>query len=203
MGRASKYHTLDEQRSARRATTKAYSQATSGSRSERRRASYLKSRSRKGAPYIRKDMLIRSLPPALHALALQPLPTSELFLEASRSADALDESEVAPFDGKPPYAAAPPSSDEVYTSKMLDVMSGRRARHEREASHEMERWSQQHVESELIRELADWNTTAELVQSYKASPWHVAMARNHLWWHARWVSCIFTSASRTRAEGST
>lgn len=148
-------------------------------------------------------MVVRNLPQTIQALALQPLPTSVLFLEASRSADALDESEIVPFNGNPPYPVAAPSSDEAYTLKMLDVMSGRRARNEEELVLEMEGWSQQHAERELIRELSEWETAAAFLESYEASPRHVAMARNSLWWCARRVNCIFTSASRTRAEGTT
>lgn len=165
---------------------------------------YRKSHSRKGTPYINKDTAIQSLPMALLALASEPLPTSHLFLDASESADNLDESEITQFDGDPPYAAQPPSTepDSVYLEKMLDVMSGRRARHERQRDTEMERKSHECIERELIHELGEWEALAIVLETYEASASHNAMAHNRLWWRARIVNNLFIAASKIRASGS-
>ncbi|KDQ27092.1 hypothetical protein PLEOSDRAFT_159000 [Pleurotus ostreatus PC15] len=204
MGRASKFHTIEERHSGRKAASKAYSAANRSQLCERKRALYRKSRSRKGTPYINKDTAIQSLPTALLALASEPLPTSPLFLEASESADNLDESEITQFDGDPPYVAQPPSTepDGDYLEKMLDVMSGRRARHERQRDAEMECKSHECIERELIDELGEWEALATILETYKASASHNAMARNRLWWRARIVNNLFVAASKIHARGS-
>ncbi|KAF4603094.1 hypothetical protein EYR38_001669 [Pleurotus pulmonarius] len=203
MGRASKSHTSEEKRLQRKATSKAYSAAHRSQISERKRRSYLKLHSRKGTPYINKAAAVQSLPPTLIALAAQPLPTSKLFLEASQSADNLDESEIAGFDGDPPYVIAQPSpNDAAYIEKMVDVMSGRRARHERDTTTETDSMSSQCIERALIDELRDWTALATFLQSYEADPCHTAMARNRLWWRARTVNNLFVAALEVRGGRS-
>lgn len=172
--------------------------------SEQKRMLYRQSRSRKGPAYINKSMVVQSLPTVLLALASQPLPMSQLFLEASESADNLDESGITPFDDDPPYAAEPQSSepDRAYTLKMVDVMSGRRARRERQRDAEMETKPHQCIERRLIQELGEWEALNTFLRSYEASPNHTAMARNRLWWRARSVNNLFVMASKYRARGS-
>ncbi|KAF9494124.1 hypothetical protein BDN71DRAFT_1432056 [Pleurotus eryngii] len=153
--------------------------------------------SRKGTPYINKDTAIQSLPTALLVLASEPLPTSHLFLEASESADNLDESEITQFDGDPPYVAQPPSAepDIVYLEKMLDVMSGRQARHKMQRDTEIECKSRECIERE-------WEALATILETYEASASHNTMAHNRLWWHARIVNNLFIVALKFRVGGS-
>lgn len=138
----------------------------------------------------------------LIALASQPLPTTQLFLEASQSADNLDESEIAAFNCDPPYVATILPCNEAYIAKMVDVMSGRCARHERDMVVEMESMSSQTVERALIDELGQWEDLATFLQTYEADPCHVAMARNRLWWRARNVKHLFDEALKSRARQS-
>jgi len=75
-----------------------------------------------------------SVPPlssCLIVFATIPLPTSNLFHEASCSADALDESDLYLWERDPPYNYPEPfmTADEVcYTQDMVDVLIGRRWR---------------------------------------------------------------------------
>ncbi|KAI5999188.1 hypothetical protein EDD15DRAFT_2128141, partial [Pisolithus albus] len=65
------------------------------------------------------------------AFAVTPLPTSSLFHEASRSADALDETDLYIWEQEPPYDYPEPivmAPEVQYTKKMVDVMFGRRWR---------------------------------------------------------------------------
>lgn len=122
-------------------------------------------------------------------------------MEASQSANNLDESEIACFDGDPPYANAPPTSDAEYLEKMVDVMSGRRARHERDMDTETDCMTGQSVERTLSHELGEWEGLANFLESYEAEPCHIAMAHNKLWWRARTVNNLFTAALKARTRG--
>ena len=71
------------------------------------------------------------LPPSLLSFARKPLTTSHLFHEASRSADALDESELYIWEQEPPYNHLEPATtplEERFTGNMVDVLLGRRWR---------------------------------------------------------------------------
>ncbi|KAI6113998.1 hypothetical protein F5141DRAFT_973070, partial [Pisolithus sp. B1] len=74
---------------------------------------------------------VPDLPLSLISLAVTPLPTSNLFHEASCSADALDESDLCIWEQEPPYEYPETimTAHEVqYTKNMADVMLGRRWR---------------------------------------------------------------------------
>ncbi|KIM52699.1 hypothetical protein SCLCIDRAFT_140532, partial [Scleroderma citrinum Foug A] len=71
------------------------------------------------------------LSPSLIHHATVPLPTSPLFLEATQSADALDETDLPRWEKEPPYAYAEPDStteEETFTCHLVDVMLGWRVR---------------------------------------------------------------------------
>lgn len=153
-----------------------------------------------------------SLPIRLTELAAHLLPTSELYEQALRSSDALDESEVALFDGDPPYVLAPhdeadSEAEASYTLKMVDVASGRRARLEMAYQEEVGTRADtfdspsgfgQFIEQELMKELNDWKGLAEALGTYTASRRHVAMAHVQLEWRARRVSYLFNLALEVR-----
>jgi len=62
-------------------------------------------------------------------MAADPLPSSELFIEALRNPGALDESELDYWDQEPPYTYQPNSVEgDQYTINLVDVMHGRRLR---------------------------------------------------------------------------
>jgi hypothetical protein len=87
-------------------------------------------------PY--KTPLDLSLPlsSALVKLATTPFPDTFLFREVLRSADALDETDLPLWDTDPPYQQPQPVDSEEeaqFTRNLIDVMSGRRMRLEKEA----------------------------------------------------------------------
>ncbi|KIN93739.1 hypothetical protein M404DRAFT_170382 [Pisolithus tinctorius Marx 270] len=82
------------------------------------------------ASHIIHPNVISSIPallPLLIAHATKFLPTSSLFLEAARSADALDESDLPRWEEDPPYMDSEPDStlqEERFTQNLIDVMLG-------------------------------------------------------------------------------
>ena len=100
-----------------------------------------------GKDTIRKGLLPGSDPvhpssvpdlvsPALIHHATIHLPTSPLFLEATQSADALDESDLPQWEKEPPYSYVEPDStpeEEGFTRNLVDVLLGRHVRLSNEA----------------------------------------------------------------------
>ncbi|KAI5982849.1 hypothetical protein EDD15DRAFT_2376808 [Pisolithus albus] len=137
MGRKALYLTIAERQSAERAWKARYAASTrciakrhcQNSRVYRKR--YGRHASKSSLSDHTKALSVPDLPSSLISLASTPLPTSTLFHDASRSADALDESDLSIWEQEPPYAYPEPTAtvhEVQYTKNLVDVMLGRRWR---------------------------------------------------------------------------
>ena len=130
------------------------------------------------------------------SFATQSLPTSDLFHEASRSADALDESELYLWEQHPLYNYSEPAVtpyEERFTKNMVDVLLGRRWRLAKVARdgralqfvngevqvilHE--------IADDLVRHIHEWVKVASHVAGIEESGRNRAMAECWLRWQAR------------------
>ncbi|KAI5993046.1 hypothetical protein EDD15DRAFT_2367859 [Pisolithus albus] len=137
MGRRAKYLNPAERQTAERARKARYASSIRGrlKRQNQNSKAYYKKRGRHTSKSSLSDQLklssVPNLPLSLISLAAMPLPTSNLFHEASCSADALDESDLWIWEQEPPYKypETTMTAHEVqYTKNMADVMLGRRWR---------------------------------------------------------------------------
>ncbi|KAH7903933.1 hypothetical protein BJ138DRAFT_1119906 [Hygrophoropsis aurantiaca] len=142
MGRKPKYHSPEERLAASRAQKAQYAGSVRGrmKRKDSNAVAYMRSHGRRAAynasPAIyAANRRLKSLPPALIALAATALPTSDIFYDALQGCTVLDESELIPWDYEPPYAMAEPPDipdEALHTEKLVDILHGRRCRQERE-----------------------------------------------------------------------
>ena len=137
------------------------------------------------------------LPPELIALAIIPLPTSYLFHEASRDADALDESELNYWDIDPPFFQPEPvdtAEEQRLTKNLADVMIGRRVRLENETRIDLAKRYKSGDRELLVRELREvatrmfreWVKLKDKIAACTARR-HKEMAESLLQWCARIV----------------
>ena len=151
-----------------------------------------------------------SVPPLssrLIAFATIPLPTSNLFHEASCSADALDESDLYLWERDPPYNYPEPfmTADEVcYTQNMVDVLIGRRWRLAKVARDEralcFANGKVQDLLDDMVKGLVGridrWITVASRITMMEESGRNRVMADCWLHWQAR---DIFTDSEEVKA----
>jgi hypothetical protein len=144
------------------------------------------------------------LPAALISLALLPLPNTYLFLEAYKSADNLDESDLGQWDLDPPYdllrVPEDTPSEERFTVNLVDVMHGRRLRQEEE---EKDRWNNQrgpNVRENILQEIGPalerWQSLARYLKTYQATSREVRMAEHLLQWRARKIHWLYKELIR-------
>ncbi|KII82920.1 hypothetical protein PLICRDRAFT_180920 [Plicaturopsis crispa FD-325 SS-3] len=199
MGRSAKYLTAASKSDALKSQRREYARSDRGkaARKEQNKRAYIRAHSRRGPP---PRTTMPTLPQALRDTAAFDLPThSTFFLEASRSADALDESELAEWDRLPPYPSpAPPDifRERTYTDNLSDLMDGRRLREERARISD---FRAQYVRGtagsretmialiEAARE--DWKSAAEALKGDVGCPRHRKMADNYMRWQAR-TACV-------------
>jgi len=143
-----------------------------------------------------KSVSVPQLPSSLISLAATSLPTSNLFYEASRSADALDESDLYIWECDPPYNYPEPdrTADEVrHTKNMVDVMFGRRWRLSKTARDERAlRFVDGNAKELLVEMVTDlagrihrWIAVASKVAEMEEDGRKRAMADCWLCWQAR------------------
>ncbi|KAJ8474910.1 hypothetical protein ONZ45_g15792 [Pleurotus djamor] len=208
MGRCAKYLTYADKMAATRARQQAYSQTPHAQqlRLERKNTACPTPSRRKAAKLPHVDVL----PETLIMLANQTLPTTYLFREAERSEDLLDETEVALYDDDPPYAIETKKYDgdyEAYTSKMIEVMGGRRSRQHRQVKAFLEQQRikmspaafQRRVESELGQEMLLWHRLRAFCEEHVDELRHKEMALNKLEWRSRWVKVLYDIAKDYRS----
>jgi len=122
----------------------------------------------------RRCSSVPPLPPSLISFATMPLPTSNLFHEASHSADALDESDLHLWEQEPPYNYPEPimtAHEAHYTKNLVDVLFGwhwrlakavRDGRALRFANGKVQDLLDEIVES-LVRRVHRWSTIASCI----------------------------------------
>jgi hypothetical protein len=120
-------------------------------------------------------------------------PNTPIFQEAFRSADAMDESELPPYELDPPYM--PPSyptdtnREQDYTDKMVEVLHGRLMR-ERQTfeDHRMRSLSREGLrrerEQEFVTLLGKWKALNTYLEGYQAGQREMKMALHLLQWRA-------------------
>ncbi|KIO04382.1 hypothetical protein M404DRAFT_130349 [Pisolithus tinctorius Marx 270] len=147
---------------------------------------------------IRPDVVssVPALSPLLIAHATKSLPTSSLFLEAARSSDALDESDLPRWEEDPPYMDSEPDStlqEERFTQNLIDVMLGRRMRLSNESKVQRERRFAEGDHKLIFAELVDdlkeqiarWSAAIDIVGSRVSGGRNNRMAACWLQWRAR------------------
>ena len=140
------------------------------------------------------------------------LPTSSLFLEATQSADALDESELPSWEKDPPYNAEPDSTlnEQLFTRNLVDVMLGRCSRLSDEMRTQRANWFEkrgQELFTELVHsiteQMARWTAIYDVVQGCaESSRRHDQMAACWLQWQARDIHRITEEAQELEIGGN-
>jgi len=132
---------------------------------------------------------------SLLSFAMKPLPTSHLFHEASRSVDALDESELHLWEQDPPYNYVEPATtslEECFTKNMVDVLLGRRWRLAKAVRDERTlRFTNGEVQG-ILHEIADvlvgcihrWTKVVSRITGMEDSSRNRAMTECWLYWQA-------------------
>ncbi|KAF7972324.1 hypothetical protein HWV62_18426 [Athelia sp. TMB] len=191
MGRRAKHFTAQAKISASRISSHKWDTSAHGQ--EIRRMAYLSSHSRKQPN--RLPQLV-PIPKRLQELAQKPLPASDLFQQAARDPDAVDESDLPVWDHAPPYASAPPPETEEearFTRNLVDVMHGRRLRVSKVRRRARMEVGMRIAVGELREMLAvqlrehldNWMELDALVGEYEDCERHLMMAQNLLQWSAR------------------
>ena len=140
------------------------------------------------------------------------LPTSPLFLEATQSADALDESELPSWENDPPYNAEPDSTpdEQIFTRNLVDVMLGRCSR----LSDEMKAQRAKRFEKRdqelftesvhsIVERVARWAAVYDVVQGcLDSSRRHDRMAACWLQWQARDIHRITEEVLKLEIGGN-
>jgi hypothetical protein len=179
-------------------------------RSTQNQAAYRRKHGRRGPTSARINVespahaipdIFSNLPSHLVSLALLALPNTYLFREALRSADNLDESDLAQWDSDPPYPASPDTPLEAaFTEKLVDVMHGRRLRElriqkEKRKRDRLDAGSQIEVQRNIAREigvaLKKWHNLSDLLETYQAGPREMRMSQHRLQWHARLIHSLY------------
>ena len=130
------------------------------------------------------------------SFARKPLTTSHLFHEASRSADALDESELYLWEQEPPYDYLEPATtplEERFTRNMVDVLLGRRWRLAKAARDERALCFANGEAQDILHEIANdlvgrihrWAKVVSHITGMEDSGRNRAMAECWLYWQAR------------------
>ena len=132
---------------------------------------------------------------SLLSFAMKPLPTSHLFHEASRSVDALDESELHLWEQDPPYNYVEPATtslEECFTKNMVDVLLGRCWRLAKVVRDERAlRFTNGEVQG-ILHEIADvlvgcihrWTKVVSRITGMEDSSRNRAMTECWLYWQA-------------------
>ncbi|KAK7053897.1 hypothetical protein R3P38DRAFT_2761638 [Favolaschia claudopus] len=148
MGRRRKYHSLDEKASAQRQSNLKYSQSAHGK---------IVLSTYRASTHLRKQRKIAPTKPLPDTLPLVPLPTprqlelyhsplpthSQFFIDALRSSDTLDESDLARWKTEPPFeedcdSADPHSAPYLrFTNSLTEVLHGVRLREQKQQEAEM------------------------------------------------------------------
>lgn len=209
MGRRAKYLTEQERIDASRARTKSYrkeplyvplnqfpEQFTHWCNNRIRFTSnHIAYRKR----HSRRCPSLTGYPPELPSLAALPLPeASPLFQQALESADNLDESDFDQWDEDPPYPHQPyveTPAEKRFTSRLLEVMHGRRLRQmvERNMARRQEYLTQstrawlKGLRREREDALDAYKRLSAFLPGYHAGPRELAMAEHLLQWRARTV----------------
>jgi hypothetical protein len=138
-----------------------------------------------------------TLPANILYLALLPLPEgADLFKLALKSADELDESDLAQWDQDPPYVIAEDQdtpSEIRWTARLQEVMHGRRLRQQREVDEKRKRYHQGLSQSSLRSDLegvmckyrADYDRIERIMSTYEGGSREMVMGIHLLWWKAR------------------
>ena len=127
---------------------------------------------------------------------MKPLPTSDLFHEASCSANALDESDLHLWEQDPPYSYLEPvitSYEERYTKNLVDVLLGRRWRLAKAAKDGRALRFVNGEVQDILHEVADdlvgrthkWTKLASHITGMKDGGRNRVMAECWLYWQAR------------------
>lgn len=175
-------------------------------RVEQNQRAYSRKHGRKGPACSSPSVSAPLVPSHIQQTAEFPLPTSYLFLEATRSADALDESELSVWDSLPPYDAPAPRNafvDRTYTENLMDVMHGRRLRQarERQAARACiaEGQGRDEAREEILGLIVDgeqrYAALEAVLRDYDGCDRHVRIAHLNLQWVARDVCMLYDELS--------
>lgn len=147
--------------------------------------------------YILQTTYLHDLPAIILHHALKPLPNTDLFRQAVCSANALEESEVALWEGDPPYSVKVTEGEEAmdvrYTLLMIDVLNGRRYRTRQarfvqfaqELDHgDLNAFILEHIE-DLEMYVDRWNTLKDLTIPEGAADRAAMMGRSAIEWCAK------------------
>jgi hypothetical protein len=146
--------------------------------------------------YTPSPTLAVPLPANILYLASLPLPEDgDLFKQALKSADALDESELDQWDRDPPYVVPGPQdtpSEIRWTGRLEEVMHGRRMRRQREVDKQRQRYyhgQETDLRNELERVVgqswADYDRIENIMRTYHGGTREMAMGLHLLRWKAR------------------
>ncbi|GLB45912.1 hypothetical protein LshimejAT787_3800010, partial [Lyophyllum shimeji] len=134
----------------------------------------------------------------LVAMALQEMPLdANLFQQASRSADLLDETGLEVWDAGPPYPTGPPSdsvAEKQFTRRLVEVMHGRRTRLQTDRQVEYNALTRSALQEALVRAVSDWEIGTAFVAYYEESEeGHREREMAQLWvqWLAREAHAIY------------